>query len=374
MRTQTIITIPGPTVTLRTGGLVIAVAALVVGCRNAAASFSTQDEDPFDGGQADVDLGGEVGEGSAPDAGAVADAGGEDDGAAGPIEEIRLYLRDALGVRESTRHPDGTWDPIGGVVLPTSASLRQSSGVGGEGYLFLLDPFAGGVLLRESPPGRIRIVPLPPAPAETPPTLIGADVAAPGGGAAEVCAVTMSGHLLHAPGIGEPWAEIPGEIHARSELSCTAACNLLTACTVDSEGQVLATTRTPTGDGWQPWTDVEAQAGDLGAATRVRCRGAGGVLYLLAASERGAFFTERSRDGAFAPWQPLAAALDDPHADSLREIAVAGGEVHAIGSDDDGVWYTVRTADGWRPLADLSRTVTGFPARARNVSLATVSR
>src|SRR4051812_32202003 len=362
MRTQTIITIPRPAVTLPRGGLVIAVAALAVGCRSAAATLTTQDEDPLDGGEASVD----VGEASVPDAGAVADgeAGAEDDGGAGPLEEVRLYLRDALGVRESTRHPDGTWEPIGGVVLPTSASLRQSSGVGGDGYLFLLDPFAGGVLLRESPPGRIRIVPLPPPPDETPPTLIGADVAAPGG-VAEVCAATMSGHLLHAAGIGEPWAEIPGEIHARSELSCTATCGLLAACAVDGDGQVLATTRTGTDgtdrtdNGWQPWSDVEAQAGDLGAATRVRCRGAGGVLYVLAGSERGTFFTERSRDGVFAPWQPLAAALDDPHADSLREIAVAGGEVHAVGSDDDGVWYTVgtptRTNAGWRPLTDLSR-------------------
>jgi hypothetical protein len=290
-----------------------------------------------------------------------------------PAETLRLYARGGIGLYRADRHPDGRWDPMT-LLVPLSGTLVQASAAGATGYPFSFDGRAGGVLLADAPGSSFpAIVSLPPPPVVGgPPFLIGAEVAVVDG-AREVCATSLQGRLLHATagtesGFGD-WQDIEAEagaLSSRSTVSCAEAGGVLHACAVDSAGLVRHSVRR---DGrWQPWTTLEGQT-----VERVRCRGRGEALAVLAQGASGAFYTEGSDD--FAAWQALADTLDDSRAGNLRELAVVGGRVHAVGAEGGGLWHTVRHRDGrWAPLEDLSAVIADYPAGVQAVAVAAIAR
>jgi hypothetical protein len=291
-----------------------------------------------------------------------------------PGQELRLYARGGIGLYRADRHPDGRWDPMT-LLVPISGTLVQASAAGSTGYPFSFDGRAGGVLLADAPGSSLpAIVSLPPLPVVGgPPFLVGAEVADGKDGTREICATSLQGRLLHATADAErgsgSWQDIEAEagaLSSRSTVSCAEAGGALHACAVDAAGLVRHSVRR---DGqWQPWTTLAGQT-----VERVRCRGRGEVLAVLAQGASGAFYTEGSDD--FAAWEALADALDDARAGNLRELAVVGGRVHAVGGDGSGVWHTVRHHDGrWAPLADLRAVIADYPAEATTVAVAAIQR
>jgi hypothetical protein len=127
---------------------------------------------------------------------------------------------------------------------------------------------------------------------------------------------------------------------------------------VTADGKLWHTIRYPNGT-WQPFGDVEGQTGDGGFITDVDVQviGAGpnGLLHLCAVNSDGQLaHTIRYPDH----WQPFG-DVEGQAGERGRFVSVAlanvNDELHVLGVTSDGMlWHTIRHANGaWEPFGDV---------------------
>jgi hypothetical protein len=139
---------------------------------------------------------------------------------------------------------------------------------------------------------------------------------------------------------------------------------VLHLCAVNSDGRLAHTIRYP--DHWQPFGDVEGQAGERGRFVSVALANVNDELHLLGVTSDGRLWhTIRHANGAWEPFGDVKGQAGDPGAftrvaASLLPDAQNGNPLTVLGITSDGrLFQTERFANGtWRPFQRLLQGLT----------------
>jgi len=176
-------------------------------------------------------------------------------------------------------------------------------------------------------------------------------------------AINAAGRLWHttrfADGTGEPFGDVQaqtGEIGTLSRVAVAAIGPALHLAAINATtGKLMHTTRFADGT-WEPFGEIEAQAGEFGNPAQVAVAAIGPALHLASINAAGRLWhTTRFADGTWEPAgdvQAQAGAIGNP---TQVAVAAVGPALHLAAIDAAGrLWHTTRFADGtWEPFGDV---------------------
>jgi subtilisin family serine protease len=181
-------------------------------------------------------------------------------------------------------------------------------------------------------------------------------------GRAHVAAVNAAGRLWHtmrqAEGSWQPFGDVEAQAGEMGTLTDAAAASIgpeLHLVAVNAQGRLWHTIRYP-GGAWQPFGDIEGQAGEMGKLTDAAAASIGADLHVVAINAQGRLWhTIRYAGGSWQPFGDIEGQTGDMG--KLVDVAVAavGGSLHVVAVNTKGrLWHTIRYAGGaWQPFGDI---------------------
>lgn len=123
----------------------------------------------------------------------------------------------------------------------------------------------------------------------------------------------------------------------------------------ETDGHLWHTIRYSDGT-WDPFGDVEGQAGEKGKFNTISTAMVAGELHVVGGTTDGHLWhTIRYSDGTWDPFGDVEKQAGDKAYFDAIAIASVAGELHVVGCTGAGdVWHTIRRANGvWEPFGDV---------------------